>query len=109
MGVEKIYETDRQQDYAAAGHGQVVSRSMYAVVERGDQPLDGGFGEAEIVEIEPPSRQEDTAPIRVRVDTVPQDTIVVSPDAAATAAAVMQSLNNGDRGQLGFRVEYSAD
>jgi hypothetical protein len=102
MGIERKYETDRRQDYAVPGAGQVVSRSMFAVVERGDMPLDGGFGEAEIVEVESP----DAEPLRVRVDTVPQDTIATTPDTAARAAAAMQSLSHGDRGQLGFKVEY---
>lgn len=106
MGVERIYEKDREQAYASGGHGQTVSRSLYAVVERGDMPLDGGFGEAAIIEVESPA---DAEPMRVRVDTVPQDTIATSPDNAALAATVMQGLSDSDRGHVGFRVEYPAD
>jgi len=106
MGVRKTYEADRGQAYAKDGNGQVVSRSLYAVVERDDTPLDSGFGEEELIAIEP----ESGPPVRVRLDTVPQDTIATSPDAAARAAAVMQGLSNRDNGgQVGFRVEYPAD
>lgn len=106
MGVKRTYEADRERDYAAADSSQVVSRSLFAVIERGDMPLDGGFGEAEIIEVESPDGEELT---RVRIDTVPQDTIAANPDAAATAAMIMQGLGDSNRGQLGFRVEYSAD
>lgn len=105
MGVKKIYETNRGQAYAKNEGGQVVSRSLYAVVERGDTPLDSGFGEETLIEIEP----ETGAPVHLRIDTVPQDTIATSPDAAARAASVIQSLNDGNGNQLGFRVEYPAD
>lgn len=47
MGVE-IYETGRGQDYASGGYGQVVSRTLDRIVERGDMPFDGGFGLAGI-------------------------------------------------------------
>ena len=108
MGVKKTYEAGRDQAYATPGHGQIVSRSLFAVVERGDMPLDGGFGEAEIIEVETSTSEP---PMRVRVDTVPQDTIAISPDAAAKAATVMQGLSNSSEseGILDFRVEYAAD
>lgn len=109
--INRIYESDG--NFATAGHGQIVSRSLFAVVERGDMPLDGGFGEAEFIEIESPATTEakdgETPSMRVRIDTVPQDTIAISPDSAAAAAAVMHGLSNDSRGQLGFRVEYLAD
>jgi hypothetical protein len=106
MSIEKIYEADSNQDYATGGNGQVVSRSLFAVVERGDMPLDGGFDfGGEIVEVEPSGSQ--TEPTRIRIDTVPQDTIAVSPDAAAVAAGAMQRLAR-ERGDLSFRVEYQA-
>lgn len=94
MSVKKTYETDRKRDYAAASNGQVVSRSLFAVIERGDMPLDGGFGEAEL---------------RVRIDTVPQDTVATSPDTAARAATAMQSLSDDYGNRLGFRVDYQAN
>jgi hypothetical protein len=113
MGITKKYEADTAKAYATEKHGHVVSRSLFAVVERGDRPPDGGgCGEAEIIEIAPPpahgaaSQDEST---RIRIDTVPQDTIAASPDAAAAAAIAMQSLSHGDRGQLNFKVEYPAD
>jgi hypothetical protein len=101
MSTNKIYEANPEKPYARVSHGQIVSRTLYGAVLRGDSPLDGGFGE--VIEIE---RGE--TPLRVRIDTVPEDTVAVSPDAAAIAASVMQGLSNETNGQLGFRVEYSA-
>ncbi len=98
MGVKTIYTT--------GSGGQIVSRGLYAAVERSDMPLDGGFGEAEIIEVESPA---DAEPMRVRIDTVPQDTIAISVDTAAKAATVMRGLSNSNEDGLGFRVEYSAD
>jgi hypothetical protein len=99
MGFTRKYEDDTAKDYADSGPGQIISRSLFAVVERGDLPLVSGFGDAEIVELETG---------RVRIDTVPEDTMARSPDDAAKAATAMIGLSNGDKGQVGFRVEYLA-
>jgi hypothetical protein len=106
MEVTKKYETDTTKPYADTERGQVVSRSLFAVVERDDMPLDSGFGEAEIIEVVPADGGE---PQRVRIDEIPQDTIARSPDEAARAATAMQSLSHGDNGPLNFRAQYLAD
>lgn len=112
MSTKRIYEQNPEQAYATPESGQVVSRSLFAVVERGDTPLDGGFGEAELIEVAAPAlagtEDNDESPLQIRVDTVPQDTMAVSPDAAAVAAAAMQGLSNDTENHLGFRVEYQA-
>lgn len=93
-------------NYTTGSGGQIVSRGLYAAVERGDTPLDGGFGAPEIIEVDSPGAE----PTRVRIDEVPQDTIAITPDEAAKAAIVMQGLSDGSRrGEIGFRVEYLAD
>lgn len=112
MGITKKYESDTAKAYADRSHGQVVSRSLFAVVERGDMPLDGGFGEAEIIEVEPTAETKASGqgkPLLVRIDTVPEDTIAISPDSAASAAIAMQSLSHGERGPLKFKTQYLAD
>jgi hypothetical protein len=68
---------------------------LFATVERSKAPAGSTSDEAESV--------------HVRTDTVPQDTIAVSPDEAAKAAAAMQEFGNSSGDQLGFKVEYLAD
>ena len=97
MEVTKKYEANVGKAYADKEHGQVISRSLFAVVERGDMPLDSGFSEAEIIEVESPTAAEadgQDKTLRIRIDSVPQDTIATDPDAAASAAAVMQGLSH---------------
>jgi hypothetical protein len=110
MGTKRKYESEPKKAYATSDSGQIVSRSLFAVVERSDMPLDGGFGEAQIIEVTHPFRTEEIAqdqPLRVRVDTVPQDTIARNPNEAAAMAIAMQSLSEHSESPLGFKVEYS--
>lgn len=104
MGTKRKYEGEPKKPYATSDTGQIVSRSLFAVVERGDMPLDAGYGEAEIIEVETPFTPEET--LRVRVDTVPQDTPARTPDHAAAMAIAMQRLSNSSTHHLGFKVEY---
>lgn len=111
MGINKKYESNPTKAYANSD-GQVVSRTLFGVVERGDMPLNSGFGEDVIIEVEPSAihRSNGDQLLRVRVDTVPQDTITTSPDTAAEAADTMLSLKrDGVVNDVGFRAEYRAD
>lgn len=83
----------------------------YATAERGDMPLNGGFGETkiEVLDLLPEDDGSKSKPLRIRLSDVPEDSIATSPDEAAVAAAAMQSLSHGHRGIVGFRVEYRAD
>ncbi len=108
MSTKRTYETDPTQSYAKHNSVQVVSRSLFAVVERGDMPLDSGYGEAEIVEVRSPAVHGGGTE-RVRIDDVPQDSMATSPDAAARAVAAMLGLSQQHyQGQLGFSVKYFA-
>lgn len=70
--------------YITGGSGQVVNRGVYASVSR-----DGGDSE-------------------IRIDTVPEDIVATSPDAAAKAATAIMELQKS-KGLLSFRAEYQAD